>query len=294
MRSEKPFRSPDEALRNLFGTQIRILRRRESSGGSINRTSILELSNGERVFLKENGMEYGDMFAKEARGLAALRVTGGPRIPEALAFGRNDREQFLLLEYIASGNKRSDFLEDFGRRLAHLHLNHGKHFGFDEDNFIGSTVQINTREDRWTTFFGKHRLLFQAALAVKNHLLEISVFDRIEKLALGLEAYFRKDTAPSILHGDLWAGNIMCDGSGTCVIFDPAVYYGDGEADLAMTELFGRLDEKFYKAYGEIIPPEPGYEDRREIYNLYHLLNHLNLFGESYLGRVMSTLSRFQ
>lgn len=293
MRSEKAFRSTDEALRNLFGSQIRILKRRESSGGSINRTAILDLSNGERVFLKENGVEYAAMFAKEARGLAALRVTGGPRIPEVLAFGQNDREQFLLLEYIASGTRRPDFLEDFGRKLAHLHSRAGKRFGFGENNFIGSTVQTNTWEENWATFFGRHRLLFQAGLAVKNHRLEIPVFDRIEKLALGLDRYFKKNTSPSILHGDLWAGNVMCDESGNVALIDPAVYYGDGEADLAMTELFGRLEETFYGAYHEILPAEPGYEERREIYHLYHLLNHLNLFGDSYLGRVLSTLARF-
>lgn len=293
MRSEKTFRSADEALRNLFGGQVHVTRRRETTGGSINRTSVLELSNGERVFLKENNTSHQDMFAKEARALGALRVTGGPRIPEALAFGQNDREQFLLIEYIASGNKRSDFLEDFGRKLAHLHSNLEKRFGFTEDNFIGTTTQPNAWENDWVVFFGQHRLLFQATLAVKNHRLDMNTYERIEKLALGLSAYFDKEVRPSLLHGDLWPGNVMCDASGSCVLIDPAVYFGDCEADLAMTELFGRLDEKFYRAHSEIIPPKPGYEERREIYNLYHLLNHLNLFGETYLGRVLETLDRF-
>jgi len=226
------------------------------SGGCIHRCYRASLK-GRRVFLKVNDARFADAFAAEADGLAALRAAGC-RAPEPVSHG-------------ASGAEGA------------LHERHGESFGWARDNYIGAAPQKNDRSASWAEFWRERRLGPQLALAKRNgHVIDVArVCDLLEK----------HNPAPSLLHGDLWRGNagflVAGENAGAPVLFDPAVYYGDREADLAMTELFGGFAPEFYSAYG---PLPAGYETRKHLYNLYHLLNHLNLFGGGYLAQVKSTL----
>jgi fructosamine-3-kinase len=194
--------------------------------------------------------------------------------------GEADGKAFLVLEYLALGRGTDAAFRELGRRLARLHAHHGSEFGWHRDNFIGLTAQSNTPRAAWTGFWQTERLAPQLALAARNghggelQSLGKQLIDAVPDLLAG------RAPAPSLLHGDLWDGNAGFVRDGTPVVFDPAVYYGDPEADLAMTELFGGFPQSFYDGYRELRATDQGYRQRRELYNLYHVLNHLNLFGK--------------
>jgi fructosamine-3-kinase len=230
-------------------------------------------------FRKANEARFADAFAAEAQGLAALRAAG-VRAPEPLAFGVQAGEAYLLVEYLEL-RKDGDW-QALGRMLAAQHRRHGTRFGWARDNFIGATPQQNGWLADWPTFFTERRLAPQLRLALENG-FRLEPGNVVELLA-------QHRPQPSLLHGDLWSGNAGFLADGSPVLFDPAVYYGDREADLAMTELFGGFPQAFYAAYEAAYPLEPGYALRKHLYNLYHLLNHLNLFGGGYLGQVQATL----
>lgn len=284
----------EQTLRGLFGEAVSIEEKRGVGGGCINQTSVLLLSDGRKVFLKENSLAYTGLFPTERAGLIALRTDEGPRAPEVYAAGRGTDTQFLLLEYIETGRKTRDFWEVFGRRLAALHRGELElRYGFDQDNYIGASPQENSWESEWPRFFAEHRLRFQLELARSRGNTDERWMRGLEGIIERIEDLLPQPDHPSLLHGDLWGGNYMVDERGEAVIIDPAVYYGDREADLAMTELFGGFDSRFYEAYNEAWPIEPGYRERKELYNLYHLLNHFNLFGGSYGGSVAAAVQRF-
>ena len=245
------------------------------SGGCIHRCYRATLA-GRSVFLKVNDARLADAFAAEADGLAALRAAGCTA-PEPLSHGAAGASSFLLMEFLEL-KSRGDFAA-LGKMLAALHRRQGERFGWARDNYIGSTPQANGAYESWTQFWRERRLGPQVALAKRNG-YDIDAGNVAELLD-------GHAPAPSLLHGDLWSGNAGFLAGGAPVLFDPAVYYGDREADLAMTELFGGFPREFYSAYG---PLPAGYETRKHLYNLYHLLNHLNLFGGGYLGQVKATL----
>ena len=245
-----------------------------ASGGCIHDCYQVRIS-GEPRFLKVNAIRYADAFAAEADGLQALR-TLGVRAPVPIRHGVAGNEAYLLLECLELKGK-GDFAA-LGRMLANAHRKPGPRFGWARDNYIGSTPQSNGWCDDWTEFWRERRIRPQLERAGLE--INFPVLDRL------LENHRPQ---PSLLHGDLWSGNAGFTKEGP-VVFDPAVYYGDREADLAMTELFGGFPREFSRAYDEAFPLSPGYEKRKHLYNLYHLLNHLNLFGGSYLGQVKSTL----
>ena len=198
------------------------------------------------------------------------------------------------MEYLESSNESKNFSDGLARKLAELHRISQDHFGLDHDNFIGSTPQKNNLEKDGIIFFRDHRIQFQRQLAQKAGLMPVSIDKKIDSLCENLNRFL--DTSgerPALMHGDLWSGNYFPDSNGNPCIFDPAVYYGLREADIAMTELFGRLPERFYDAYHEAFPMNHGYHERKDLYNLYHLLNHLNLFGSSYLSSVQKIVNRF-
>lgn len=281
-------------LRTLFGASVDIASKQGVSGGCINQTSVLRLTNGERVFLKENSSRYAGLFAAEAAGLRALRSEEGLRVPGVHADWVDGDRQFLLLEFIESGRKAEDFWEDFGRRLARLHAGRAAdRFGFEMDNHIGASPQQNTWDESWPRFFARRRLAFQLELARGNGYARERWFASVEELVRRVPDLLPEPEHPSLLHGDLWGGNFMVGVDGHAVLIDPAVYYGDPEADLAMTELFGGFGSCFYAAYDAERPRSPGYAERKELYNLYHLLNHLNLFGGSYASSVAAIAARF-
>jgi protein-ribulosamine 3-kinase len=261
---------------------------RGAAGGCISQGAQLKTSSGESFFLKQNHSAPPDMFAREAEGLAALKVAGGPRVPEPLLVG----ESVLLLEDLQPGAPRADYWDDFGRQMAALHNFEGSHFGFQNDNYIGSTPQPNGWMEDGFQFFAERRLNYQAELARRKRLLSASDAAQVERLAARLPELIPAQPA-SLIHGDLWSGNAIGDSQGRPAIIDPAAYYGWGEADLAMTALFGAFPDRFYQSYRDVRPLPEGFRRRFDVYNLYHLLNHLNLFGLCYLEQVKGILRRY-
>ena len=260
---------------DLLG-QLRIASAEPVPGGCIHECYRVSIAGRSR-FLKVNDASYADAFATEADGLSALRSCDLPA-PEPLAHGTAGGQAYLLLEYLElKGN--GDFAA-LGRMLAQAHRKPGPRFGWQRDNYIGSTPQRNGWCDDWAEFWRAQRMKPQLELARGKG---FSLPD------VSLALLKDHQPQPSLLHGDLWSGNAGFTAEGP-VVFDPAVYYGDREADVAMTELFGGFAPEFYTAYNEEFPLDPGYEKRKHLYNLYHLLNHLNLFGGGYLGQVKSKL----
>ncbi|GBD87884.1 hypothetical protein BMS3Abin03_01818 [bacterium BMS3Abin03] len=261
------------------------------SGGCISNAYKVTAENGKSFFLKTNTSHPGDMFIKEAHGLEELTKANAIRIPQVISY-END---FILLELIESGNRQKYFSEDFGRRFAELHRFNSSEYGFFEDNYIGSNPQINIPTDEeknnWTQFFFNKRILYQLSLAEKLGNATPELRKVISLLENKIDEIVTDNgEQPSLLHGDLWGGNYMIDENGNACLIDPAVYYGNREADLAMTKLFGGFDSKFYAAYNEAFPLPDGYSYRENIYKLYHILNHLNLFGGGYYSQAMSLI----
>jgi fructosamine-3-kinase len=228
-------------------------------------------------FLKTNAIKHEDGFAAEADALAGLRQAGY-RAPKPQTHGVAAGRAYLLMEFLDLKG-RPDFTA-LGRMLAQAHRAPGPAFGWDRDNYIGATPQANGWSDNWEAFWLERRMKPQFDLAKRNG---FSLPD------VPLKSLRGHAPQPSLLHGDLWSGNVSFMPIGP-VVFDPATYYGDREADLAMTELFGGFPREFYDAYNQAFALPAGYEQRKHLYNLYHLLNHLNLFGRSYLGQVEETL----
>ena len=258
-------------------------------GGSISTAMKATLSDGEIVFVKVSPQQT-DMFPKEANGLRELAKADAVRIP-AVIFAD---EKILVLEFLppSSPPNRKLFFEEFGRQFAALHRCTSSSFGFFEDNYIGSTPQQNLPlSSSWKEFYYTRRLQYQFLLAEENGYVNAELRRCFDALGRRMEELVPDDgEPPALLHGDLWAGNFLCMEGARPAIIDPAVYYGHHEADLAMTLLFGGFGDSFYSAYAEAYPLNPGWQRRMELYKLYHLFNHLNLFGEGYYGQVLRTM----
>lgn len=267
-------------------------RQRAAGGGCINQALVLE-SDRESYFVKTNHAALADMFAAEADGLLAIAATRTLRVPAAVTHGVAGGTAYLILEYLELGGGNSHSAEQLGQSLAALHRLPQSTFGWHRDNTIGSTPQINTPNPDWVAFYRGTRLGYQLKLAAQ-HGIGRSVVNHGERLLENLGSFFENyRPVPSLLHGDLWGGNQSALPDGTPVIFDPAVYAGDREADIAMTELFGGFPARFYSAYREAWPLDPGYATRKTLYNLYHVLNHFSLFGGGYgsqAGRMIDSL----
>jgi len=230
------------------------------------------------------------MFEAEAAGLAALAAADAIRVPQVICLGQAADQSWLVMEYIELSQGDADASRLLGKQLAALHACSAEHFGWWRDNTIGSTPQKNNVMDDWPDFFRERRLSVQFELAAHNG-FSTALQEKGERLMAGLDMFFVGYKAqPSLLHGDLWAGNCAFDGDGKPVIFDPALYYGDREADLAMTELFGGFGSEFYAAYQHAWPLHEGYAVRKTLYNLYHILNHANLFGGAYIIQAESMI----
>jgi fructosamine-3-kinase len=259
----------------------------KAGGGCINQAYRVT-DGGQSWFVKINLASRADMFAAEADGLRAL-AQGPLRVPQFMCCGETIEQSFLVLEWLAlRAGTRRDFAK-LGEQLACLHAFAGPQCGWVRDNYIGSTPQINVTDASWVHFFGAARLAPQLALARRNGHPELCANG--ERLLEALPRLFGAHAPlPSLLHGDLWAGNAAFLAGGTPVIFDPAVYYGDREADIAMTELFGGFPEDFYAAYRAHWPLDPGYRVRKTLYKLYHVINHANLFGGGYAAQAESMM----
>jgi len=269
------------AITQATGEIFRPEGRRGVSGGDINTAEVLE-GGGRRYFVKLNDVARLAMFEAESEGLAEITNSKSVRVPQPICHGTHDSQAFLVLEYLEIVHSAGKSEELLGRQLAAMHRNTTNEFGWRCDNTIGSTPQINTAEQNWVTFYREHRLRFQLDLAARNN-PGGNLLRRGKQLLEKLPAFFANyQPSPSLLHGDLWGGNHAALHDGTPVIFDPAVYYGDRETDIAMTELFGGYNPGFYAAYNDAWPLDAGYRVRKNLYNLYHVLNHFNLFGGGY------------
>ena len=263
------------------------------SGGCISSAYRITDENGNNYFLKCNPSPK-DLFIKESNGLTELKKADLIRVPEVI----DSNEEFLLTEFIASGSRSKNFFENFGRSFAQLHKYTGKKFGFYENNYIGSNPQLNipikSEENDWVAFYFNKRILFQFKLAEKNGYAKKELIEGISFLEKNIHKIIGDSLEPpSLLHGDLWSGNYIIDENGNACLVDPAVYYGNREADLAMTKLFGGFSNEFYISYNDSYPLKEGYEYRENLYKLYHVLNHLNIFGTSYYSHVISLIKYY-
>lgn len=271
-----------EAIAGVTGSPAQIAQISEVSGGSISRAFRLHTAAA-CYFLKLNAAEYDEMFAAEADGLEALSACNSIRVPRVLAHGVCGPNAYLLLEYVALRTLcDGDAGRAAGLALADLHRMEGRHFGWHRDNFIGSTSQHNGAANDWWTFFANRRLAPQFELARQKGTRGRLIANG-ERLIENLPTLFADyDPKASLLHGDLWSGNAALDDSGRLALFDPAIHYGDRECDLAMMQLFGGFPASMFAAYREAWPLASGFERRRTLYQLYHVLNHMNLFGGGY------------
>lgn len=259
------------------------------SGGSISSAYRADLEGGSSVFVKISP-QYPDMFMKEANGLNELRKANAIRIPQVITA----TEEILILEFLAvtSPLQRTPFFDKFGKRFAQMHRTVSDRFGFREDNYIGSTLQKNLPTGpSWKDFFVVNRLEFQFHLAESNGYRDTEILLLFRKMESLADRIIVDDgEPPALLHGDLWSGNFLCTERETPALIDPAVYYGHREADLAMTLLFGGFGEAFYESYHDAYPLSDEWKRRCELYKLYHLFNHLNVFGESYYPQIYHTM----
>ncbi len=274
-----------------FGGSIKSTRR--MSGGDISTAYRIDFDNGVSVFVKWGGASDAEILFAEKTGLEALRSADHQLvIPGPLFASTLDDRPFLALEWLDKVPAAPDHFVRLGRELAQLHRTTSNRYGFETSNFIGRLPQSNIRHDNWIEFFCSERLEPQRRLAMAEGRWRSLWTRMMDRMMSRLNSILPSDPPASLVHGDLWGGNAMPTSTGPS-IYDPAVYYGDREVDIAMSELFGGFSSEFYSAYDEAWPRAPGYADRREIYNLYHLLNHLNHFGGSYAAPIQRILRRF-
>jgi protein-ribulosamine 3-kinase len=271
-------------ISQVTGVSFENPRQRSVGGGCINATYSLD-DGKRRFFVKTNQAALLGMFEAEYAGLQEITQTNTIKAPRPVCFGEDGGLAFLVMEYIATdGAGGTDSITALGEKLAAMHRTTRADYGWYRDNTIGSTPQINERSSDWIEFWRDQRLGFQLQLAARNgHGGRLQLNG--ELLRSKIAVFFPRQPPASLLHGDLWSGNYAIDAEGEPVIFDPAVYYGDRETDIAMTELFGGFPASFYAAYQNAYPLDEGYVVRKTLYNLYHVLNHLNLFGGGYGGQ---------
>jgi protein-ribulosamine 3-kinase len=286
---------------HLLGVSSTTIQLEPLHGGCINHAARLTAGN-HTFFIKWNESPPPGMFQKEAMGLALIKQTKTIRVPEVLGYFEGEGIQqslpaFILMEFIPSGKRLSSYtFQNLGEQLAQMHLHTlspGGKFGLEEDNYLGTSPQTNRWHEDWGNFFIEQRIKPQMELAFRNGKLPPARRSLLEKLIVRIPEILGNQThQPVLLHGDLWIGNVLNDPNDHPVLIDPAVFYGDREAEIAYTRLFGGFQSEFYLAYQQVFPLETGFEIRKDLYNLYHLLNHLNLFGEPY-GMQVDAIARY-
>ena len=280
----KSWQSVVDQIEQANDERFSLLNAQAMPGGDINQ--VYQLQGIEKnYFVKLNRADLLTMFEVEALGLNELRQQGTLRIPKPITYGISGEFAFLVLEHIELKSAKPSTQLQLGQQLAELHQQQQDYFGWHHNNYIGSNVQQNTRNNDWVNFWQKQCLTMQLQLAAEN-----GYTGKVQQLGVQLNALiprFFTEYLPqaSLVHGDLWSGNAAADSEGQAIIYDPACYYGDRETDIAMTELFGGFGASFYTGYEEVWPLDSGYRTRKTLYNLYHILNHLNLFGSGYLGQ---------
>jgi len=293
-----------EKISNLLEADFVLKNHTSLGGGCINQACRIDglvinkqvkKNNGAQplsLFIKFNQQDRLDMFEAEEAGLHELKQAGAIYIPQVFGCGISGQQSFILLENLQLSGAQSDSSKQLGQQLAKMHQHTSQQFGWSRNNTIGSTEQINKQSGHWLDFWVEHRLGFQLELVKQNGATN-SLYIKGQSLIKELEFFFQGyQPAPSLLHGDLWSGNVGYLQAGQPVLFDPAVYYGDREADIAMTELFGGFPVDFYTAYNQEWPLDKGYKQRKSLYNLYHILNHYNLFGGGYAGQAENMIDQ--
>lgn len=282
-----------QELQNHLGEAVTIRKQSAVGGGCINEAAKLETDQG-NFFIKYNlADKYPHMFACEAEGLNALRATNTIHIPEVILTAEAGSHAYLILEFVEPGPAAKDFWQDFAQLLAALHRNSRETFGFTADNYIGSLPQANNAEKDLYSFLINRRLLPPLKAARDAQMLGSTHVSAFENLFNQLPSIIPAEK-PALIHGDLWSGNFMVNHEGKACIFDPAVSYSHREADIAMTQLFGGFAPEFYTAYNAAFPMEPGWQQRIDIFNLYPLLVHVNLFGSAYVHDVARIITPFR
>lgn len=276
------------AIAQATHAPFEITNRRPVGGGSINHAYAVSSGNT-AYFVKLNDATSLPMFEAEALGLRQIEQSKTIRVPHVICWGLADRASYIVLEWLDLGHGSRQSWAAMGEKLAAMHrVTSDRGFGWDQNNTIGSTPQPNPWTETWLDFWIDHRLGFQFQLAKRRggHFpQQAALLDAVPELLAG------HTPEPSLVHGDLWSGNAAVTTADEPVILDPATYFGDREVDLAMTELFGRFPPEFYDAYQRAYPLEPGYERRKILYNLYHILNHFNLFGSGYESQANSMMA---
>ena len=260
------------------------------SGGSINSAYMLLGSDGRKCYIKTNATGHKAMFEAEAKALEEIASCQCIKVPRPLCFGDDGVRSYIVLEFLELAGQADSYI--LGQQLAAMHRIHSRQFGWVVDNTIGITHQSNDMTDDWLVFWCEHRLGFQLRLASENgYDSRLQLLG--ERLLLDLPKLFTgREVLPSMLHGDLWGGNVSALKDGTPVIFDPAMYFGDREADIAMTSLFGGFTAEFYSCYQDVFPLDDGFAVRKTFYNIYHILNHLNIFGAGYYDRAITMMEQ--
>ena len=281
----------NEFLKLAFGSSCRLEGSRSLGGGCINNATRVVTNKG-LFFIKWNANAPEDMFEKEAQGLASLSESDAIGVPAFHFRGKLNGVDFMILEFLESGLKSSNYWTLLGEELAALHRCNAENHGLQHDNYIGRLPQSNQQHTSWVAFFRKERLQRQMELAQSQGLMNPDQLKQFDKLYHRLPELI-PEANPSLMHGDLWSGNVHVGPDGKAWLIDPAVYYGHREMELAFTTMFGGFQREFYQAYDANYPLEPGHTDRIDLYNLYPLLVHLNMFGTSYLSGILQTLRRY-
>ena len=292
------YESLEMAVKGVFGNDVNMRKDSRISRQDINSAKVLTLSNGNMIFLKYDSITNKALFDAEIEGLEAIASTGAIDTPKIYCTGIDEETStsFIMMELVQEGVKTERAIGILGNRLANMHLadtskfvKNGK-YGFVNDNYIGSIKQVNTPKDSWIDFFRECRLEPQIKLAGKTlmpMMREVNKFlDRLDTLLI-------EPDRPSLVHGDMWGGNHIINYNRKPVLIDPATYVGHSEVDIAMTRMFEPFPRVFYDVYHKKIPKEDGFEERKEIYNLYHYLNHLNIYGVKYLMPIKKTILKY-
>lgn len=280
------------AIKRYSGNDGNLRVLRSVSGGSINKCFQIAYSK-ESFFLKVNSaVKFPNMFIAEAEGLKQIGLTNTIQVPKVICYGVSNGEQYLVLEWIEHGINNASAQKEMGRNLAQLHKNTQLQFGLDHDNYMGSLTQTNKRNSSWSEFFINERLMPQVEFAKHRNLLSNRVLEQFEILYKRLDFLFPLEI-PALVHGDLWSGNYLINYLNKPVLIDPAIFYAHREVDIAMTTLFGGFQQTFYDSYHEMFPLQEGWKERLDLWNLYPLLIHVNLFGQSYVSQLMTILNRF-
>ena len=282
-----------QKLKELFDSTTNEIQFGSVGGGCINETYSIRFGD-RQLFCKVNSAtKFPHLFEKEANGLKLIAQQNGIKVPGVINYFQTDNQQVLLLEWINEGERTENFWKSFGQQLANLHQVTNNFFGLNEDNYMGSVCQSNQPNTSWINFFIQQRLQLLVDRCLSQSLLVAEHQSQFEKLYKRLPSIFDAEQKPSLLHGDLWNGNFMCNQNNESVLIDTAVYYGHPSMDLGMTTLFGGFRSAFYEAYHYHSPLPANYKEQWEVCNLYPLLIHLFLFGRSYLSQIQHTLGHY-